>query len=257
MGLEGRTALVTGASGGLGRATARRLAAEGAELFIGGRTPESVQEAAEEIGAAGSRVCDFTDPASTDALAQAALAELGRIDILVSNTGGPAPGPFLELTDSDWERGYHLILDSAIRLTRAALPGMVEGGWGRLVYLTSCGVIRAMPSLHLSNVMRSAVQALAESLVPEVGPHGVTTHVIAPGHVDTARRRSLTEGRAGARGVSVDEVNAQELATVPVGRFGRAEDIGALVAFLCTEEAGYLTGQTHRADGGFTHVLPI
>jgi 3-oxoacyl-[acyl-carrier protein] reductase len=257
MRLDGRTALVTGASNGLGRATARRLAAEGAEVFIGGRTESQVLEASDEIGAVGHLVSDFTDPASTDALAEAALERLGRIDILVSNTGGPRPGRFVELTDEDWDAAYHLILDSAIRLTRHALPGMMEGGFGRLIYFTSCGVITPLPGLHMSNVMRSGVQALAESLVSEVGPHGVTTHVVAPGHVDTDRRRKLTEGRASARGVTVEEVNAAELATVPVGRFGRAEDIAALVAFLSTDEAGFVTGQTHRADGGFTHVLPI
>lgn len=255
--LEGRTALVTAASSGLGRATARRLAADGAQVFISGTDEERLAEAAEEVGAAGQMVSDFTEPAGADALAEAAVTALGRVDILVSNTGGPRPGAFLDLDDEDWERAYRMVLDSAIRLTRRVLPGMVDGRWGRLLYFTSSGVVRPLPTMHLSNVMRAAVQALAQSLVTEVGPHGVTTHVLAPAHVDTDRRRRMTEHRAELRGVPVDVVNAQELATVSAGRFGTAEDMAELVAFLCTDKTDYLTGQTHRVDGGFTYAIPI
>lgn len=255
--LEGRTALVTAASSGLGYATARKLAQEGARVFIGGFEEDLVPRAAQEVGAVGSQVVDFTKPESTEAFADAALAALGRVDILVVNTGGPRPGAFLELTDEDWERAYRMILDTAVRLTRRVLPGMVDGGFGRLIYFTSSGVIRPLPGLHMSNVMRTGVQALAESLVTEVGPRGVTTHVLAPGHIDTARMRDLTAKRAQARGVAVDEVAAQELATVAAGRFGSADDMAELVAFLSTTKADFLTGQTHRVDGGFTYANPI
>lgn len=255
--LEGRTALVTAASSGLGLATARKLADEGARVFISGFEEDLVPAAAQECGAVGHAVSDFSDPRSTEALADAALDALGRVDILACNTGGPRPSAFVDLTDDDWERAYRMILDVAIRLTRRTLPGMMEGGFGRLIYFTSCGVIRPLPSLHLSNVMRTGVQALAESLVTEVGPHGVTTHVLAPAHIDTDRRRQLTEKRAAARGVPMEQVDAEELATVAAGRFGAATDMSELVAFLCTSKADYLTGQTHRVDGGFTYAIPI
>lgn len=255
--LAGRGALVTAGSSGLGHATARKLVQEGARVFVGGFEEELVPRAASEVGAAGHLVCDLADPASTEALADAALQALGRIDILVHNTGGPRPGAFVELSDEEWQRGYRMILDSAIRITRRVVPGMIDGGWGRLVYFTSCGVVRPLPALHMSNVMRSGVQALAESLVTELGPHGITTHVLAPAHVDTARRRDLTAKRAAQRGVPVEQVDAQELATVAAGRFGTADDVAELVAFLSSAKSDYLTGQTHRIDGGFTYAIPI
>lgn len=255
--LAGRTAVVTAASSGLGHATAGALAAAGARVFLGGRDAERVAKAAVDVGAAGSAVVDFSDSAGTEAFADAALAELGRVDILVMNTGGPPPGSFVDLAAEEWDRTYRLVLDSAIRMTRRVLPGMVEGGFGRLIYFTSTGVVRPLPGMHLSNVMRSGVQALAQSLVTEVGPHGITTHVIAPAHIDTQRRRDLTAGRAQARGVPVAEVTAQELASVAVGRFGVGDDIAALVTFLSSGKAAYLTGATHRLDGGFSYAIPI
>lgn len=255
--LEGRTALVTAASSGLGYATARKLAEEGARVFIGGVEEDLVPRAAREVGAVGHQVVDFSKPQSTEAFIDAALDELVRVDILVVNTGGPPPGTFVDISQEDWERAYRMILDAAIRLTRRTLPGMIDGGFGRLVYFTSCGVIRPLPGLHMSNVMRTGVQALAQSLVGEVGPHGVTTHVLAPAHIDTARRRQLTEKRAQARGVPTEQVDAEELATVAAGRFGTAQDMAELVAFLSTSKANYLTGQTHRVDGGFTYAIPI
>ena len=255
--LAGRTAVVTAASSGLGHATAGALAAAGARVFIGGRDADRVAKAAVDVGAAGHALADFADSASTEAFADAALAELGRVDILVMNAGGPPPGPFLELSDADWDRTYRLVLDSAIRMTRRVLPGMIEGGFGRLIYFTSSGVIRPLPGMHLSNVMRSGVQALAQSLVTEVGPYGITTHVIAPAHIDTERRRDLTRKRAEARGVPEAEVTAQELASVAVGRFGVGEDVAGLVTFLSSTKADYLTGQTHQLDGGFSYAIPI
>lgn len=255
--LAGRTAVVTAASNGLGLATASALAARGARVFLGARDPERLAKAAADIGAAGHAVVDLADTDSTEGFADAALTGLGRVDILVTNTGGPPPGAFLDLSASDWDHAYRLVLDSAVRMTRRVLPGMIAGGFGRLIYITSSGVIRPLPGLHLSNVLRSGVQALAQSLVTEVGPHGITTHVIAPAHIDTARRRELTRKRAEARGVPEADVAAQELATVAVGRFGSGQDIGDLVVFLAGEGAAYLTGQTHQLDGGFSYAIPI
>jgi 3-oxoacyl-[acyl-carrier protein] reductase len=249
-----RRALVTAASSGIGYGVSERLAQAGHQVYITGVEEDLVPAAAESLGAAGYRVCDFSMPGTAAAAATSAIEAMGGVDILVSNTGGPPPSTFLALSEEDWERSYRLILDSAIQLTRTVLPGMVDQRWGRLIYLTSSGVIQPMPQLHLSNVMRSGVKGLADSLVAEVGPLGVTAHVIAPAHIDTARRRQIGERRAAEAGVSAEEIEERDRRTIPVGRFGLPADIAALVAFLAGEEAGFLTGQTLAVDGGFLHL---
>jgi 3-oxoacyl-[acyl-carrier protein] reductase len=248
--LAGRHALVTAASSGIGRAVASQLRARGAEVFITG-TSTRTAEAAREIGAAGYAIADFTQPAAGAEAVSAALAALGAVDILVANTGGPKPSAFADLGAEDWTAAYHLILGSALALTRAALPGMVEAGWGRIVYLTStAGLVRPLPGLHLSNVMRAGVAALAQSIVTEIGPHGITANVVAPGPTDTPRRRQIMEFQARAAGVGIAEFERRELAGIPIRRFGRADEVASLVAFLCSEEVGSITGAIHIIDGG-------
>ncbi|MFE6610950.1 SDR family oxidoreductase [Amycolatopsis sp. NPDC057786] len=249
---HGRRALVTAGSSGLGAAIATSLRTSGAEVFITGTGPHT-GEVAREIGAAGWAIADFTEPGAATAAAATARETLGDIDILVSNTGGTRAAAAADLSVQDWDSAYRLLLDSAISLTQAVLPAMSAAGWGRLIYVTSVGVVKPLPLLHLSNVMRAGVAALARSLAAEVAPHGVTTHVIAPAHVDTPRRRSLAAARAAAAGVPTEELERQQLATeLPVGRWGRPEEIGELVAHLCSEHAGFQTGQTHVIDGGMT-----
>lgn len=257
MTLEGRRALVPAGSSGIGYAVAERLASEGADVFITGVDEERLAAAAESIGATGYVTADFTQPGQPEATARAALEALDGIDILMYNTGGPPAGPFATLDEDAWATAYALVLKSAVGLTRAVLPGMTERGWGRLIYLTSSGVIRPMPGLHLSNVMRAGVAALAASLAPEVAPSGVTTHVVAPAHIDTGRRRALAARRADATGVAVADIDERDLSNVPVGRFGTPADIAGLVAFLASDEAAYMTGLVHAVDGGFTQVTPF
>ncbi|PTQ51001.1 MAG: 3-oxoacyl-[acyl-carrier protein] reductase [Hydrogenibacillus schlegelii] len=262
MRLKEKKALVTASSSGIGQAIARTLAEEGADVFLSGIEKDLLPQTAEAIARATGRsvafaLADFTSPASIDALAEQALQTFGRIDILVYNTGGPRPGTFLELSEADWEQAYRLVLDAAIRLTRRVLPGMIERRFGRLIYMTSSSVIRPLPELHLSNVMRAGVKALAESLAVEMAPHGITTHVVAPAHIDTARSRAIAEARAKARGLSVEAVLEHDLRGIPAGRFGRPEDVARLVAFLASEESAFMTGGTHVVDGGFTLVTPL
>jgi len=252
MTVHGRRALVTAGSSGLGAAIATSLRANGAEVFITGTGPHT-GEVAREIGATGWAIADFTEPGAAATAAAAARETLGGIDILVSNTGGTRAAPASVLTAQDWDTAYRLLLDSAISLTNAVLPAMTATGWGRLIYVTSVGVVKPLPLLHLSNVMRAGVAALARSLAAEVAPDGVTTHVIAPAHIDTPRRRTLAAARATAAGVPTEELERRQLATeLPVGRWGRPEEIGELVAYLCSEHAGFQTGQTHVVDGGMT-----
>jgi len=252
--LAGRRALVTAGSSGIGRATALALRAQGAEVFITG-TGERTAEVAHEIDAAGHAIADFTQPGQAAAAAAQATDALGGLDILFANTGGPKPAAFESLTDADWLAAYHLILGSAIELTHAVLPVMAEAGRGRVIYLTStAGVIRPLAGLHLSNVMRAGVAALAASLVSEYGPRGITFNVIAPGPIDTSRRRRIMGFQAEQNGVEIDALEAEELAGIPLRRFGSPDEIGALAVYLASEAAGFVTGRVHVLDGGLTAV---
>jgi 3-oxoacyl-[acyl-carrier protein] reductase len=262
MSLIGKKALITASSSGIGKGIATRLANEGATVFLSGIEQELLPQTAGEISeSTGSQVyylySDFSNKDSVEELGKTAIEKLGRVDILVLNTGGPRPGDFLDLTEMDWNFAYHLILDAAIRLTRIVLPQMQTNQWGRLIYMTSSSVVRPLPNLHLSNVMRSAVQALAESLSLEVGSHGITTHVISPAHIDTARTRMLANYRAKQSGKLLSEVVTEDLKGIPVGRYGKPEDVAALVNFLVSEESSFMTGLTHLVDGGFTKVGPL
>ena len=251
---EGRRALVTAASSGIGRAVAARLCDDGAQVFITG-TSERTAETAGEVGAAGFARVDFTQPGEAAEAVRRALDALGGVDILIANTGGPRPSAFVGLTDGAWTDAYRLILGSAVELTRGVLPGMTEQGWGRVVYLTStAGVVRPLPGLHLSNVMRAGVATLARSIAPELGPHGITANVIAPGPIDTARHGQIVEFQAAAAGIPVAEAEAHEVAGIPVRRIGRVDEIASLAAFLCSEEAGFITGAVHVIDGGMTQA---
>lgn len=254
--MKNRRALVTAASSGIGYAIADRLRREGAEIFITGFTEDRVRQSAKELDASGWCVADFTQPGAIEPVA-AAVEVLDGIDILVSNTGGPRAAPFAELSGDDWESAYRLMLDSAIRLTREVVTGMTDRGWGRLVYITSTGIVRPLPQLHLSNVMRSGVEALARSISPEIARHGVTTHVIAPGHIDTARRRSISKFFADQQGIPMETLEEKETAGISVGRHGRPDEVANVVAFLCSEEAAFLTEQTYVVDGGVTQGVSL
>jgi 3-oxoacyl-[acyl-carrier protein] reductase len=239
LGLQDVRALVTAASKGLGRACAAALAAEGARVFIVSRDEERLRVAEREIGAAGHLAVDLSVPGAPERAVEAAAAALGGLDILVCNAGGPPPGTFESTAVDAWETGYQLTLMSAVRLSRAALPLLVDSGRGRIVNITSISVRQPIPNILLSNAFRSAVTAMAKTLAGEVAGRGVTVNNLAPGTILTDRVHQLYAG------------NLDQLAqTIPAGRIGDPDELGAACAFLCSRQAGYITGQTIGVDGG-------
>lgn len=257
LGLKGKGALVTGASSGLGAACALALAAEGAEVVINSRNQEKLEACARKIqkvtGRAVSVVAgDLTrqdDVARIYAESVQALPN-ARIDILVSNTGGPAAGYFLDLPEEKWEESYNLILKSAVDLTRAVLPAMIERKWGRLIYITSVAVLQPIDDLLLSNTFRAGLTGFCKTISNTYAKHGMTANTVCPGYTATERLKDLAASRARQQGVSPDEVLANFAKLTPLGRVGQPEELAALVAFLSSERAAYITGSSFAVDGG-------
>lgn len=251
LGLRGRTALVTGASSGLGRACAIALAREGARVALAARRENELEAAAAEAHAQGSPDArpyrlDLSDEASIRDVLERVRADFGSIDILIANGGGPKPGTFTQLGAPDWDAAYKNTLRCMLQLVNGVLPAMRAQRWGRIVALASSSVKQPIPSLALSNIFRTALIAAMKTVSVEVARDGVTVNAIATGRVRTARLRELYKDDASM------ERAGQE---VPVGRLASPEEFAPLVAFLCGEPANYITGQTIAIDGGLVSGL--
>ncbi len=246
LGLKDRRALVTAASKGLGRACAEALAAEGARVFISSRDQASIEATAKAIKAAGSLACDVSVEDQPEALVRAATAHLGGLDILVVNAGGPPPGTFQTTALQAWEPAFQLTLMSAVRLVNASLPELKRSGQGRIVFITSVSVRQPLPNIALSNSLRAAVTGLAKTLSLELGPDGITVNCLAPDKILTDRIRQI----AAAGGGNVEENLRRSAESSPMRRFGDPAEFGAACAFMCSRQAGYITGQTLGVDGG-------
>jgi len=266
LGLTGKVALVTASSRGLGRACAEALAREGARVVINGRRPDDLARAAQEIRASigGSKVevhtvgADVTEPDDVARLVKAAITRFGQLDILVTNAGGPKPAKFVDLDESDWRDGLDSTLWPVIRLIRQAIPhlrGARERGGGRIINIVSTSVKQPIGGLHLSNAIRPAVIGLAKSLATELAPEGILVNNVCPGSFDTDRIKHVFEQRAAAAGISLEEAAERSIATIPMGRLGSPMELGNLVAFLASNKATYITGQTWNVDGGLTNTL--
>jgi len=242
LGLEGRAALVTGASQGIGFAIARALAAEGAQVAVSSRSQDKVEAAAAEIGAARAYVHDMTDLDGAPALVQSVEADLGPLAVLVTNTGGPPGGDPLEFTREQWQDAHRELMLGPMALITAALPGMRERGFGRVVNVSSSAAREPIPGLMLSSAHRSGMLATFHTIAGKVAADGVTLNTILPGRIATSRLEHLYGSLGEAEKVARDEV--------PAARLGRAEEIGAAAAFLCSEQAGYITAQALAVDGG-------
>lgn len=260
LGLADRVALVAASSKGLGRAVAEELAAEGAHVVVSARGEAALEETLRAVEALGpghvlAVRSDLAEPGASGALAAAALDRFGRVDILVNNAGGPPTGSFEDHTPEAWRRAYRLNLESALDLTRAVLPGMKENGWGRIVNITSVAVKEPVDGLILSNSIRAAVTGFARTLANEVAPFGITVNNALPGFTRTDRLIELAVSMAETRGVGTEEVEAEWNARIPAGRLGEPREFAALVAFLASDRASYITGVSVTVDGGRTRAL--
>lgn len=260
LGLKGRVAFVGGSSSGLGRAVALELAAEGADVALCARNAESLEDAANEIrDAHGVRVlpitADLSQITEAERAADVAIEEFGRVDILVNNTGGPPSGPFESHDMGTWLSTYQLLLQSVLVLTRALLPGMKTRGWGRIINITSIAVKQPVEGLVLSNSMRAAVTGLARTLANEVASTGVTVNNVLPGYTRTDRLVSLASSIAERKGGSIEDAYAQWENEIPMKRLGEPREFAALVAFLASERASYITGTSIPVDGGWIRSL--
>ena len=260
LGLKGKIALVAAASQGLGRAVAEELAAEGPSLILCARHDAALQETcAAIVNTYGTPVLglatDVADPAAVARLVEAGLVRFGRVDILVTNAGGPPAGTFDTLSAAQWEAATHLLLTSVVELTRAVLPGMRERGWGRILNITSISVKQPVANLMLSNSLRAAVTGMARTLATEVAAQGITVNNILPGYTRTERVVGLADATAAREGISAAEATARWEAEIPMRRLGEPREFAALAAFLCSERASYITGTSVPVDGGWIRGL--
>ncbi|MFH1690860.1 MAG: SDR family oxidoreductase [Candidatus Eisenbacteria bacterium] len=260
LGLDGKRALVTASSQGIGRACALELAREGADIVICARGAKALAATREAIAdETGRRVVaiavDLSFGAEIEQLMERTLAELGGLDVLVTNAGGPPSGPFMDFDDEAWMKAVTLNLMSVVRLNRAAVPMMREAGGGAIINLTSISVKEPIKGLVLSNSVRAGVVGLSKTLANELGPDGIRVNVVCPGYTATDRMTELMTARSEREGKSYDEIAAGFYASVPLGEFGEPADIARMVAFLASDAAGYVTGVTVQVDGGAVRGL--
>ena len=255
LGLKGCKAFIAAASRGLGKACAKALTDEGARVFVCSRNAEELKRAAADVGAAGFSAADVSRLAEVKRIVAEAIATLGGLDCLVTNAGGPPTAPFEKAGDGDWDIAYQLNLMSAVRLIREALPALKASGRGRIVNLTGYGVKEPLSDLVVSDSIRAGVTVMAKTIASDLAPFGITVNNIAPGPIVTDRLTEIFSARAKSLGITPDEQFKRLAATIPVRRMGQPNEIGDLCAYLCSSQAGYLTGQTIVVDGGINRSI--
>jgi 3-oxoacyl-[acyl-carrier protein] reductase len=255
LGLKGKVAMVAGASKGLGYATAKALAAEGAIVSIASRDKAAIDKAAADLsretgGTVIATIADVRDAHAITSWAASLEERHGGIDLLYANSGGPPAGSALDIDDRGWQEAFELLLLSSIRLCRAAVPSMRRRGGGAIVVATSSSVKEPLPNLALSNVMRGGVSSLAKTLSLELAKDRIRVNQLMPGRIDTDRLRYLDEVNSKKAGISPEEQKQKALTAIPTGRYGNADEFGRAAAFLLSDAASYITGATLQVDGG-------
>ncbi len=255
LGLKDKVAVVTASSRGLGRAVAEALAAEGAKLALCSRDAGAVGATADEIRKkygveVYSASCDVEDCGRVEGFAAEVLERLGAVHVLFANAGGPPPGTIADFTPADFEKAIRLNLLSVISLVHAFLPAIRRQGWGRIIASTSITVKQPAANLALSNVARVGVVAFMKTLAGEHAASNITCNTVAPGYIMTDRVESLIQSKSMKDGMAYDAAEREITAGIPAGRIGRPEEFGSLVAFLASERAAYITGETILIDGG-------
>ena len=250
LGLSGKVALVTGSTSGLGLASAKALSAEGASVVISGRRREIAEREAAALPSAIGIEADLTHPDTPQRLVDATIEAFGGIDVLVGSTGGPTPGSALDTPADAYDDALDLLVKPMVRLAHLVVPQMRERGGGRIVFVSSSAVREPIPILVLSNAVRMAVHGFAKTLSKQVAPDGITVNLVLPGNVRTDRTAQLANAAAAASNRSVEEVLAETARSIPAGRAGDPSEFGAVVAFLCSTQAAYVTGASIPVDGG-------
>lgn len=255
MGLKGTRVLVTAASKGLGAATARQFSREGAQVAINSRSQDALQGTAESIRSeTGGKVYaipgDVSQPDAARTIVESAAAQLGGLDVIVTNAGGPPGGRFDDFEPSDWRQATDLTFQSAVELIYAALPYLRQSERPAILAITSVSVKQPVDGLTLSNAIRPAVVGLTKTLSLELGPEGIRVNTILPGVTQTDRVDDLMQDRASRAGTTPDEELRKAAATIPLGRVGTPEEFGNAAVFLCAPAAGFITGIALPVDGG-------
>lgn len=254
LGIKGKAALVLGAGGGLGGAIAQTLAREGAKVAVADIDREAAERTVAVIVAGGGEAFamawDLADLSVIDGNVSQVEKRYGHVAILVNNTGGPPPTPVSGQANEQWSKFFQSMVLPVISLTDRVLPGMRAAGWGRIVTSTSSGVVAPIPNLGLSNALRSTLVGWSKTLAKEVGGDGITSNIVLPGRIATPRISFLDEQKAKREGRSLEDVAAESSASIPVGRYGKPQEYGDVVAFLASERASFVTGSIIRVDGG-------
>jgi 3-oxoacyl-[acyl-carrier protein] reductase len=258
--LTGKCAIVCAASKGLGRATALSLAREGARVAICARSAQPLEQAAAEIGEATGAVvvpivADVSRADDVDRLVDEAARQLGAIDILITNTGGPKSGPFTSLSDDDWRAAIDSLLMSVVRLSRAVIPHMRARGGGRIISVTSISAKQPVAGLVLSNALRAGITGLARTIANELATDNILVNCVAPGYTATDRVVELADAAAAREGISAEAVQQRTVAQIPLQRLATTEEFADVVTFLASGRASYVTGTTLQIDGGYVRGL--